>query len=716
MTDSGARSRWSREPARPWHVYAVAAALALALYIVVYGPGHLLGTNAYWTLPVLDERMALIGYRYFLHEPWHWPVFVSHAINVPYPTSVAFSDCIPLWALVNKTIATVIPPWQSFSSHAYLGLWHGLTYALQPCFGVAILRRLGHRGWSASVLSALFFLAVPAWIARYGHPGLSAHWIELWAIYLYLATPAGGPWHRRLTVAWIALLAIASLVTPYHAAMALGVFIASLVRSRQARAAATLLPLGLASIAIALWFAGYFAQQIATAQWGFSRESTNVLSWLIPIRSGILGDARWIANVDATGYEYEGAAYLGLGGLALLALLLPQVRTLPAVARRHIALFTFALACWLFAMSNHVYFGSHELVTFPIPKLLRWLTLQFRAPGRFVWIPMYVLLAYVLHRSLTRFAVGWQRAIPVIAVAIQLLDASGEWKAQRAETDGARAVILASDRWRPLVDAHDAVAIYPSYFCVLDSGYTSGPHILSSEIQLLASERGTPINGTYNTRPIRDCAAELRQWPRLEPRPGTLYVLLTEATAIADRFAAGGAHCAAFDAGRVCSSDAAALADAIRAGILRPPPAPIRMRYGEPLVLAALPDPAPGWSAPEAGGRWSIDAMPSLLVQLEGDAPATVGLRIAAAARLCGTRTSEDVDVLIDGVALTTLHFTPDANDVATTRTIAIPDAGRLRNAVALELVPHDIRSPAALKCSADARRLGVFVASISFE
>ncbi len=641
---------------------------------------------------------------------------ISHAINVPYPTSVAFSDCIPLWALINKAIATVIPPWESFSSHAYLGLWHGLTYALQPCFGVAIMRRLGHRSWSASVLSALFFLAVPAWIARYGHPGLSAHWIELWAIYLYLATPRGEPPPRRVALGWVALLAIASLVTPYHAVMSLGVLIASLVRSRDARASATLLASGLAAIAIALWFAGYFAHQIATAQWGFARESTNVLSWLIPVRSGILGDARWIANVDATGYEYEGAAYLGLGCLGLLALLLPQVKELPAVARRHVGLFAFALACWLFALSNHIYFGSHELATFPIPKFLNWITLQFRAPGRFVWIPMYVLIAYVLHRSLARFGAGWQRAIPVIAVAIQLLDASGEWSGQRSDTDGARAVILDSERWRPLVDAHDAVEIYPSYNCVLDSGYVSGPHIVSSELQLLAAERGLPINGTYNTRPIRDCAAELRAWPTLELRPDTLYVLLTEATAIADRFAARGAHCAAFDAGRVCSSNDAALGDAMRAGILRSPPAPIRMRYGEKLQLAALSDPAPGWSPPEAGGRWSIDAMPSLLLELDGEPPSAVALKIAASARLCGARTNADVDVLLDATALTTLHFTAEANAATAVRSLVIPDPARLRKTIALELVPHDIRSPAALKCGDDPRRLGVFVTSVSFE
>ena len=39
-------------------------------------------------------------------------------MNVPYDKSIAFSDAIPIWALVNKAIATVIPPWGSVTRRA----------------------------------------------------------------------------------------------------------------------------------------------------------------------------------------------------------------------------------------------------------------------------------------------------------------------------------------------------------------------------------------------------------------------------------------------------------------------------------------------------------------------------------------------------------------------------------------------------------------------
>lgn len=66
-------------------IYFVAALFGLATFVIVYGPGQLLGTNAYWQLPQADERMALMGYRYFLHDTWHWPLFVNQTVNVPYP-------------------------------------------------------------------------------------------------------------------------------------------------------------------------------------------------------------------------------------------------------------------------------------------------------------------------------------------------------------------------------------------------------------------------------------------------------------------------------------------------------------------------------------------------------------------------------------------------------------------------------------------------------
>jgi hypothetical protein len=707
---------WSTSPARARAIYAVAALVGLATFLIVYGVGHLFGSNAYWRLAQPDERMALIGYRYFLHEPWHWPVFITDAVNVPYPKSVAFLDCIPIWALVNKAIATVVPPWESFSAHAYLGLWHGLAYALQPCFAVACLRALGHRTWRTGLVTALFFIAVPTWIFRYAHPALSAHWIELWALNLYLRTPAGQPLRRSLGVAMVCQLVFSSLVSPYHAVMSLLVFAASMLRSRTWRTIAVWVPLGIAGVGLANWFAGYFATEAMRAQWGFRYESANMLSWFVPPRSGIVGDARWLANVDGTPWQYEGYAYLGLGYLGLMVLLLAHARTLRAVLSRHRFLFVIAAAAWVFALSNDVYLGSHHILHYPVPSLLRWITIQFRSPGRFIWIPSYVVMVFLVHWAFTRFSTGRRFAIVVAACALQVVDATGDWALQRLETRDARPAMLDLAAWRPLVHAHRAVFILPTYSCVTEDDPPPFDRA-SMEIQFLASERAVPINGTYCAREMRKCAAEERAWATLELQPDTLYITLPKATAIAERFAAHGASCGVFEFGRACSTNHAAMAEAMRRSILRPPPPPTSLAPGQKLAIAELPTLGGAWTAPEAGGRWTTSSVSSVPLHLEGEPPPGVSLKLRLQARLCGTRQAQDVDVLLDETPLATLHLDASSNDPSIARSIAIPDPDRLRRpTIVLQFRPHDIRAAARIGCGDDTRTLGISLSQLWFE
>ena len=39
---------WAAAPARTRYVYAAAALLGLAVYVIAYGPGHVFATSAYW--------------------------------------------------------------------------------------------------------------------------------------------------------------------------------------------------------------------------------------------------------------------------------------------------------------------------------------------------------------------------------------------------------------------------------------------------------------------------------------------------------------------------------------------------------------------------------------------------------------------------------------------------------------------------------------------
>jgi hypothetical protein len=695
----------------------IAATIGLAIYVLTFGPGHMFGTSAYWDMPDHDPRTHLIGYRYFLQEPWHWPLFATRTMNVPYRESIAFTDSIPLWALINKVIATVIPPWGKLTIRAYLGIWHALVYALQACAGVAILRQLGHRSRGAAIVTSLFFVAIPAWVMRYSHASLEAHFLTLTAFYLYLRMPEREPASRRLQLAWLTLLAAAALINPYHTVMCFGLFVAGQLRSRQPRELATWLPLGALAIGGAASLAGYFSSEASAHMPGFDAGSTNMLSMIVPMKSKLLGDATWLANVQATEFQYEGWAYLGLGLLILLGCALTRIRSLPDVIRAHRVLFGLVVMTWLLALSNHVYFGSHLVLEYPIPEALHWIPDQFRAPGRFVWLPMYAVVIIVLHAGFSMFASGRKLLVLPLLALLQVVDTRGAWDWPLQNTDsGRKDDELGVDSWRPLVLAHDAVYVLPSYDCVHDKALEN----VSLELEFLASERALPLNGVYSSRPVRDCDADQLSLGALPLQPNTLYVLLSSASRITKHLQGLGAICAVFSHGLACSSNKEAITKAISSGALSsslPSPAVLvagqHLHFNEASTQPYLLD---GWSYAEPSGRWTDGPEAAFHFRFQSTT-APHALKLRAAAAICGMRIEEDVDVLVQGARIGVLHFDARSNDPGSTREIAISRPEMLADDdVLVELWPHDPRPPSQIGCNSDTRELAISVSELWLE
>lgn len=699
--------------------YGIAAGLGVLVFLAVYGPAHLFGTSPYWDMPQEDSRAYLMAYRYFLHEPWHWPLFTTYTINIPDTKSLALSDGLPLWALINKAIATVVPPWGTFSERSYLGTWHLLVHVLQASFGVAILRQLGHRSRGAAIVTAVFFLALPSWIFRYQHAALSAHFLILWPIYLYLRTPPGQMPPRRVQLAWLGELAICAMTNPYHVVMSLGLLGAALVRARKAKALVWL-PAALATVVVAAGLTGYLSRATATKMGGFEIYTTNMMSMFVPPNSGILGDTRgWFGDEIPIHNQYEGLTYIGLGLLGLCVAFLPRLRSLGGVIRNHPGLFAVAFGAWVFALSTRIYFNSHLVISYPFPAKLHFIQEWFRAPGRFAYVPMYVLVVFVLHRGLARFqstARWW--VIPLLAV-LQLVDATGQWRVQHSYTRDTYPHTLEREPWRALVHAHRTILELPTYDCLGDDWTKLKPAL---ELAYYASERAIPINGVYGARPVRDCTEDERRFPT-EPVDGTLYVWFTKSDRFPRRLVSRGATCGTFAFGWACSLDHGAIETAIANKALGPmtssaAEAPF-LAYGQPIVFGTGGDPRfllHGWSYPENGGQWSDGPVSTLHVRLKGDPPPRVGIALSMAGVVCGKRKTQDVDVLVNDHPVGTLHFDAANNDPAVPRILPIEDLTLLTGSeVFIDLKPRDVRPPSSVRCNDDARRLGVWLRQVEF-
>jgi hypothetical protein len=687
--------------ARSRTAYAIAVAIGLGSLVAIYGPGFVFGTSGYWELPTIDHRMYMMGYRYFLFEPWHWPLFDVHA-NLPGTKSIAFSDTPLLWAMLNKGLAAIVPLWRDYSARAFLGLWYAVASTLQAVLGVAILRALGHRSLRAAVVGALFAIAIPAWTFRFPHASLYGHFVLLWALYLYLRPCRG---------LQIAQLGIAAWINAYLTVMSLAVFVASMAHrepgceaaAKERRAEATMTPgrralwlvLGGGVVIGALALAGYFAPEAATSVSGFPDAGCNLLGPVMPLDSGFVGGALWS---DSPSLSYEGVCYFGIGVIVLAATTLRGDAI--ATARRHAALAAICATTALFAISNHIHAGSLRIASYPIPHVLHWIPDQFRCPGRFSWLPMYVVVFFVLSRALR--ATGWKRAmLPVLAIA-QLVDVSPDWKRWQGVTDGPPPSGIDVAAWRRLIAASAEIRVFPAHDCNSDRSFE-----LATQIEYLASETATPINGVYTARPARDCDAEVAAALALRPEPRTLYVFLAPMLGLGKRLAAGGLPCAEFAAGEVCATDRA-LIDSL-GWPATPPPAPLA--FGGSIDLA---DPAAthlelGWASAEADGRWTDGAVARVVFRPTGAPPARPRIRVDGEALLCGERTGLDVDVAIGGERVGTLHFP------SRSAALELP-ADLLRPIVELDLRPRDFRSPHELGCRRTVREIALKVRRIWIE
>lgn len=411
------------------------AGLLGALYARwLYGSRALDPASVQWLLHG-DAAQHFIGLSFFLSEPWRWPPGAMLGFGAG-PTSVVFTDSIPLLALAAK--AAGFPP-----GAQYFGAWMLACHALLGAFGALLLRRLG-ASLGAAVVGAMFFASAPVVLMRaYGHEALMGQFVVVAALAV-----AHGRWSAP---AWAALLAASTLVHPYLAAMVFAIALAATadaLQRRTLRAGALMrrVPALLGAPALAAWLAGYFVGDGERSAGGHDFFSANALTWFDPMdwssfsrhfdRDPTAGE--WSALLPSLGQatvgQYEGFAYLGAGAIAIVAAALLMSAAARFAARLPSAVSRFAdstadstagramrrsrslaqpvaetrrrplwilaacAALALVALSTRPSVGPRILFAVPTGPTVEYLLGIFRASGRFVWPLTWLVLAWATAR------------------------------------------------------------------------------------------------------------------------------------------------------------------------------------------------------------------------------------------------------------------------------------------------------------------------------
>jgi hypothetical protein len=396
------------------------AAFALVAGIRVLDPA-----NIAW-LGQGDAATNYLGWHFFRTAPWASPPGANPSYGLELGSSVVFSDSIPGLALFFKLFSPVLP-----ATFQYFGVWLLACFALQAFLGWKLAALASERA-SIRLLGAGLMLFAPPFLWRVGvHASLAAHWLILAALYLNLC-----PRPSARVFWWGLLVCAAVLVHAYLWAMVLALWLADFIARARARRplAEPLLAVGVSLLT--MWLCGYFmlrAEPPLDVPYGVYRM--NLLSPLDPS-----GWSHVLPDIAEGPNDYEGFNFLGLGALALLAVVLGTAalaglrRALPAaIPRQRRPLLAVLALLTLFALSHKIVAAAAGPLIIPLPGLLEEAFSAFRTSARFFWPVFYALLWLILWLAARVFSHRAALALLSLALGVQIADTSAGWSQRRID-------------------------------------------------------------------------------------------------------------------------------------------------------------------------------------------------------------------------------------------------------------------------------------------
>jgi len=427
------------------------SALALALFCWWVHPEVLDIRNVGWTLNGKDWGPNALGLAAYLRAG-NWPGSTTPLVMAPEGIHLLMMDSNPLAGLLLKPFAGWLLP----APIQVIGWVMLINLALHVTFAWLLVRERAPNTASALAGTALLSL-LPTLYNRFPHSNLTAHWLILLSLWLFVDRDRGRRWGL-----WLAVVALAGLIHSYLLLMVLAFWGSAALREvvlGDDRRGALASFAGMAGLGFALaLFHGLTDAPVSTGTYGSFPMALDAL-WnpVIATNSVFLPASMYSPNQGFEGFQYLGVGLLILVGTgALLGLkyrprrdglvwLIPALFVLTAVA-----------------VSDVMVWGDARLLHARPPQGVIDALDLVRASGRLFWPVSYVLVYAALTTVLR-----WERARLLIAAALvlQVADMVPMMVAIRRET--ARATDSSvfdrtrDPRWATLIADAGEVAIQP---------------------------------------------------------------------------------------------------------------------------------------------------------------------------------------------------------------------------------------------------------------
>ncbi len=456
--------------------FALGCLLGAVCFILVYGVKILDPTYDAWLFSGdMDLRQHYIGFCHFRQSSFRFPIGLIETLSYPMSMSVIYTDSIPLFAVIFKLFSSVLPV-----RFQYFGIYGLLSFILNGGASSLVLWRFFGEGEAYSdsltvdergifnyivcaLCSVFFILSFPVLQRNFYHTALASHWIIFFSLALWLYREELSLKSR--VILWGIMGFICVSIHSYFLPMAGMILVCDgadgFFRDHREKGiwgslcgwVYELLSFCLTALFFLYIYGGFYGEAQAFGE-GLGTFSSNLNTFINPLDQGrILKELPLYYD-----FQYEGFGYLGAGILiffltALFFILFKRYKMkrrgkMPGKKgggpyftllfkteyRGVIALFLFFVSFAL-AVFPIVAFNDKKVFGVPYPGFVRAVLGIFRSNGRFVWVPVYLLMLFAITvsvRSLKAVRIkkpGVKKGIIlsflILGLLIQLYDISG---------------------------------------------------------------------------------------------------------------------------------------------------------------------------------------------------------------------------------------------------------------------------------------------------
>lgn len=412
-----------------YRLYIIPLVIGFGIFACMGGLHILPPQSTDWIMAAFqDPQTSYLGWEFFRHTPLsQFPIGANPALGMEISSSIVFTDSIPLLAIIFKPFS----PWLG-DVFQYFGFWLMLCYVLQYFFAYKLISLFTADAF-IQIIGACFFVLAPAFLMRTTiHLALSGHWLILAAFCIFFAD-------RFLSWRWLLLLFLAISINVYLLVLVAAIWCCDIMQKfmqKKVNPGQALIHFGqgVVIVVFVMWGWGYFMLG-PTPKVDQVFPGMNVLALFNPGERFFQTLPAWSQIIpEIKLIQGDGFMFLGLGNILLLLLAIFIGFRLPASSMNKAtkySLLVLIAALSLIALSNKIYIGAYEIISYPLFRPMEILYAVFRGYGRLFW-PVYYLLILFSLIMISKISRRVSMVLIALILAIHIYDLSGQLAVIRA--------------------------------------------------------------------------------------------------------------------------------------------------------------------------------------------------------------------------------------------------------------------------------------------